>query len=257
MSSASGVPGHSESCCTTPVVVSTGYKAKGAYEEHAGYRTYVTGSSEATKGIVTIMDLFGFFEQTVQGADIMAGGDGKVKYKVFMPDWFKGEPLDISCVPPDTPEKQEKLTGFIKKHSPPSAASQLPGLVKTLSAANPHITSWGVMGFCWGGKVTTLAVSDAATNPFAIAASCHPAMVDASGAGAIKVPFALLASGDEPGDDVRAFERALTVPKHVEIFKDQIHGWMAARSKLSDERVKAEYARGYKTLLDFFGKHWA
>ncbi len=80
-------------------------------------------------------------------------------------------------------------------------------------------------------------------------------MVDAADAPGIKVPFILLASGDEPADDVKKFEDALTVPKHVETFADQIHGWMAARADLSDDRVKAEYERGYKTLLEFFGKH--
>lgn len=60
---------------------------------------------------------------------------------------------------------------------------------------------------------------------------------------------------DEPADDVKSFEANLTVPNHVEIFDDQIHGWMAARSNLDDARVKSEYERGYKTLLEFFAKH--
>lgn len=80
-------------------------------------------------------------------------------------------------------------------------------------------------------------------------------MVDPADAEGVKTPFIMLASGDEPTEDVKKFEDALTVPKHVEIFGDQIHGWMAARANLSDDRVKAEYERGYKTLLQFFGKH--
>jgi hypothetical protein len=31
--------------------------------------------------------------------------------------------------------------------------------------------------------------------------------------------------------------------------------WMAARSDLGNERVKSEYERGYKTLVEFFGKY--
>lgn len=69
------------------------------------------------------------------------------------------------------------------------------------------------------------------------------------------MPTIMLASGDEPADDVKKFEDSLTVTKHVEIFPDQIHGWMAARSDLKDEKVKKEYERGYKTLLEFFGKN--
>ncbi len=32
-------------------------------------------------------------------------------------------------------------------------------------------------------------------------------------------------------------------------------GRMAARSDLEDSRVKEEYERGYKTLLEFFAKY--
>jgi hypothetical protein len=49
-------------------------------------------------------------------------------------------------------------------------------------------------------------------------------MVDPSEAEGIKIPLAMLASGDEPADDVKKFEANLTGEKHVEIFGDQIHG---------------------------------
>ena len=97
------------------------------------------------------------------------------------------------------------------------------------------------------GKMTPYVQEFIQNAPFAIQASA-----DADG---INVPFMMLASGDEPAEDVKKFEEALTVPKHVERFDDQIHGWMAARSDLSNERVKSEYERGYKTLLSFFGEH--
>lgn len=93
-------------------------------------------------------------------------------------------------------------------------------------------------------------------NPFVVGAECHPAMVDPKEAEGIKIPLILLASKEEPEDKVKEFEEKLKVAKHVETFKDQIHGWMAARSDLSDARVKEEYIRGYKTVLDFFAKNW-
>jgi dienelactone hydrolase len=80
-------------------------------------------------------------------------------------------------------------------------------------------------------------------------------MVDPSDAINIKIPLCLLASGDEPAEDIKKFEANLPGEKHVETFGDQIHGWMAARSDLENERVKSEYERGYKTLLDFFAKY--
>lgn len=92
-------------------------------------------------------------------------------------------------------------------------------------------------------------------NAFKAGAEIHPAMVDPQDAEGIKVPLIMLASQDEDADTVAKFEQALQVPKHVETFKDQIHGWMAARADLEDARVKEEYARGYKTVLEFFAKH--
>lgn len=106
---------------------------------------------------------------------------------------------------------------------------------------------------CWGGKIVSL-VSQKGTS-FTAAAVCHPAMIDPADAEGITIPFCMLASGDEDATDVKKFESNLKVSKHVETFGDQIHGWMAARSNLEDEKVKKEYERGYRTLVEFFEKH--
>jgi hypothetical protein len=35
-----------------------------------------------------VFDIFGYFDQTIQGADILANSDAHHKYKVVMPDWY-------------------------------------------------------------------------------------------------------------------------------------------------------------------------
>lgn len=80
-------------------------------------------------------------------------------------------------------------------------------------------------------------------------------MVNPDDASAITIPLCMLASKDEPAEDVKKFGENLKVEKYIETYPDQIHGWMAARSNLDDEKNKSEYERGYKTLLDFFGKN--
>ena len=80
-------------------------------------------------------------------------------------------------------------------------------------------------------------------------------MVDANDAKNITIPVCLLASGDEPADEVQNWKEAHPGDNHVEIFKDQVHGWMAARGDLKNDRVKAEYERGYQTLLEFYRKY--
>ena len=42
-----------------------------------------------------VYDIFGYFEQTLQGADILSTSDDNQKYKVFMPDLFHGKPCPI------------------------------------------------------------------------------------------------------------------------------------------------------------------
>ncbi|KJZ75921.1 hypothetical protein HIM_04745 [Hirsutella minnesotensis 3608] len=255
MSTMQASHGHSQACCNIPPIVSKGYKAKGSYEEIGGWKTYVTGPADANKAIVLIYDIFGYFDQTVQGADILAYGDDKQKYRVFIPDWFKGKPCPIEWYPPDNEEKQKKLGQFFETYPPPKIAGYIPDYAKAVKSHSPSVTKMGIMGMCWGGKVVALSVK-ADTNPFAIAVSVHPAMVDANDAKGIKVPMILLASKDEPVDEVKKFEDALSVPKHVETFGDQIHGWMGARGDLENSRVKEEYERGYKTVLTFLGNNF-
>ncbi|KAH9895372.1 alpha/beta-hydrolase [Xylariomycetidae sp. FL2044] len=247
--------GHSKACCNVPPVVSKGYDPKGSYEELGGYKTYVTGPKEATKGIIHIYDIFGYYPQTLQGADILATSDDAQKYLVFMPDWFRGSPCPLEWFPPDTPEKQKSLGEFFQKNPPPGVAEQVPAYVKAASARYPQVKDWAIIGFCWGGKVVSL-VTSSPDNIFKAGVECHPAMVDPAEADKIKVPLLMLASKDEPPEDVKKFEQGLKhAPKRVEIFGDQIHGWMAARSDLDDPRVKEEYTRGYQIVLEFLSEH--
>ncbi|KAM5466594.1 putative carboxymethylenebutenolidase [Microsporum audouinii] len=254
MSTMPATHGHNEACCNIPPVITSGYVPKGSYEPLGGLKTYVTGAPDATKGIIAVFDIFGYVDQTVQGVDILgASNDGK--YKVFMPDWFKGNPCPTEWYPPDTEQKQKDLGAWFGNNAPHGVADALPEYVEAPKAANPSIKSWALIGYCWGGKVTEL-VTSRDSNPFSIAAGIHPAMVDTADAGNIRVPYMLLASQEEPAETIKEFENKLKVPNHVETFGDQVHGWMAARADLANPRSKEEYIRGYKTVLRFFNQYW-
>lgn len=90
---------------------------------------------------------------------------------------------------------------------------------------------------------------------FTASAAVHPAMVDPADAKDITVPFCMLPSGDEDPEAVKKFGENLSTEHHIEFFKDQVHGWMAARGDLENERVRKEYERGYQVLLDFYHKY--
>lgn len=261
-------------------------------------------AKEASKGIFVIMDIFGFFDQTIQGCDILATADDHNKYAVFLPDAFDGAPLPIELFPPDNEDKQKKLGEFFGKNSPPSFVPKVHSVLKDAQAKYPNIKEWGVVGVSpdpqrplplgfiqpWGfltrshdssagaprlsplrppSRTTRSRSPQSVIRPWLTPKMqrstsrkphCHVQTTFRSEKlthNRIKIPLIMLASKDEPPEDVDKFGNALTGPKHIEIFKDQIHGWMAARSNLKDERVQEEYTRGYKTVLNFFAKNWS
>ncbi|KAL4963943.1 dienelactone hydrolase family protein [Aspergillus stella-maris] len=252
--------GVSKACCSIPPIVAKGYQPKGEYKTINGLKTYVTGPENASKAILVIYDIFGFFPQTLQGADILSTSS-KQQYRVFMPDFFEGQPADISWFPPQTDEHKEKLGNFFNtKAAPQNTLSKIPGVVSEANALAPPTAkgggfeSWSILGYCWGGKIAVLS-SGSENKTFKAAVQCHPAMLDPNDAKGINIPMALLASKDESPEDVSKFGQNLGVDNYVETFPSQIHGWMAARSDLENEEVKKEYERGYQTALGFLEKH--
>ncbi|EHL00975.1 putative Uncharacterized AIM2 family protein C30D10.14 [Glarea lozoyensis 74030] len=132
--------------------------------------------------------------------------------------------------------------------APATAIARIPGIIASIEAFSPTIKTWGVVGFCWGGKIISVATSTTDT-PFKAAAECHPAFVDPKEALGIKIPLCMLPSGDEPVEDVKKFQENLSVDNHVETFADMIHGWMTAKGDFEDERKRGEYERGYKRSM--------
>ncbi|KAL7270951.1 hypothetical protein RUND412_006328 [Rhizina undulata] len=243
-----------KACCSLPPVVSTNYVPKGTYEELNGIKTYVTGPRDAKTGVLVIYDIFGFFSQTIQGADIIASAG----HLVIMPDFFHGKPLEITVIPPNTPEKQAKLQSFFAgPASPPTNVAVAQNLFPTLQSQFSETKRWGVIGYCWGGKITTL-LSGKDTK-FVASAQIHPAMLNPEEAKEVSIPHLLLASKDEPAEAVSAFKSILGSSGNgevreksvVETYGGMFHGWMAARSNLEDEENRREYERGYKQLVSW------
>ncbi|KAL2827717.1 hypothetical protein BDW59DRAFT_171179 [Aspergillus cavernicola] len=254
--------GVSKACCSIPPIIAKDYQPKGEYKTINGLKTYITGPESATKAILVIYDIFGFFPQTLQGADILSTSSAQ-KYRVFMPDFFNGAPADISWFPPQTADHKAKLGHFFQtKAAPPTTLEKIPGVVREANTyaggagggGGAGFESWSILGYCWGGKITVLS-SSAENKIFKAAVQCHPAMLDPEDAKGVNVPMALLASKDEDPGAVSAFGANLKKDHYVETFPGQIHGWMAARSDLEDEVVKKEFERGYRTALVFLQKH--
>jgi len=248
----------SDACCSIPPIISGAYDPKGDYKTVGGLKTYVTGPDSASEAILYIFDIFGYFPQTLQGADILATSDPERKYRVFIPDFFEDNPGDISWIPANTDEKRKALAEFFKtKADIPTVLAKVPGIVANAGKLAPDgsgFTKWAIIGCCWGAKVASLAAGQDNV-VFKAAVQCHPALLDPNDAKQVTAPMAVLASKDEAVDAVKAYQENLKVPNYVETFSTQIHGWMAARSNLEDPEVRKEYERGYRTALDFLHEH--
>ncbi|EEA28694.1 hypothetical protein TMatcc_002952 [Talaromyces marneffei ATCC 18224] len=255
---------HSNACCETPVPVNVAdYHAQGKYFDIHGERVYVAGDKTATRAIVWVFDIFGFSPQTLRGADTVAtslSSSSKGPAAVLVPDWFDGAVADKAWVPPVTDEQAAKLGNFIKT----KAALELvvPRVLKFAEELKqqqpvlPNVQTLGIFGFCWGGKLASIACQKSSNSVFAVAVQTSPSRADPEEAAYISVPMALLLSKDEDLKTMQKFYGNLpSSDKFMERFEGQIHGWMSGRGDLSDLMIKAEVERGYKLAVEFFEKY--
>ena len=186
----------------------------------------VTGPSHAKKAILWFYDIFGFYPQTIQGADILASSNSN-PYLVIMPDFFEGNPAKIEWYPPVTDDQLANLGKFIKTSGEMAKTlPRIPKITEDVQKKYTAIEKWGPVGFCWGGKVVCL--SSGTDTIFVASAQSSPALVDPEDAAKVTIPMMVLASKDEDIALIKRFKAALKVKKIVKI-KDQVHGYMSAR----------------------------
>jgi dienelactone hydrolase len=93
--SASDLPNPNKACCTIPPVQTHGYEPKGTYETFEDMQVYTIGHP-GHKTIICIFDIFGFYPQVLQGADLLAA----LGFRVLVPDFFRGNPYPSDKFPP-------------------------------------------------------------------------------------------------------------------------------------------------------------
>lgn len=116
-----------KACCSIPPVQSE-YKPKGSYQKVGSFeKAYVVSTfsplraillirhssqigDSKTHALICIYDIFGFWPQTEQGADILSSTLSGTK--VVMPDFLQGNPWPVDQFPPKTDEQKEKLQQF-------------------------------------------------------------------------------------------------------------------------------------------------
>ncbi|EHL03589.1 alpha/beta-Hydrolase [Glarea lozoyensis ATCC 20868] len=252
-------------CLTIPPVVKTDYTPKGTYENIAGLKTYSTGSSNSTKTLLAVYDIFGFAPQTLQGADILATA---LNIRVLIPDLLNGRYAQGEWYAPSAGEAEKKaqgeFMGFVMGWD-----AFVPKMKEVMEAAGTGEGKvWAGYGLCWGGKL--IAQTSTTSTHFKASAQIHPGFLASTDAEAVTIPHMVLASKDE--DPVVVGEYKSIVEKRggkVETFAVMPHGrvtlsffesemevliryrWMGARANFDDEEGLKEYERGYTALAEF------
>lgn len=99
-----------------------------------------------------IYDIFGFYPQTLQGADLLAAQTGAV---TFVPDVLENEYALHAWFPPDNEEKRNNITNFFKEAAaPPLILPKVNAWLAEAKAKYPSVEKWAIFGLCWGGKVS-------------------------------------------------------------------------------------------------------
>ncbi|PKI84675.1 carboxymethylenebutenolidase [Malassezia vespertilionis] len=241
-----------KACCTLPPV-QTDYKPKGTMEKVAGIDSYVTGDANATNVILCVYDIFGFWETTQQGADMLAAAS---KAKVVMPDFLRNKPWPIDAFPPRNDDESKRFNEWLE------TVGNVGNSVKEVLAISTALKEGGaerlgLYGFCWGGKVVSYVAGQ--SSPFVGVALVHPAFVAPEDANNVTVPIAFFPSKDEPKKDTDEFWRLLKekAPKAAEkseyvYYGENHHGFAAARADLKDPSNFKAYEDVYNRLCAFF-----
>jgi dienelactone hydrolase len=116
-----------------------------------------------------------------------------------MPDFWGEHPQDLANFPPKTSKQRQAIFDFMTGPADPEKTVPLIGpLVEAFQQGNPQITTWSILGFCWGVKIAALVAKEG--SKFTAAAGCHPSMMNVEDAKHVTVPMCILPSQDEDPD---------------------------------------------------------
>lgn len=147
-----------------------------------------------------------------------------------MVDWFNGGAVKEEWTTSKKTEDRQLMYQFLETTASPG--NVLPQVLETLTGFKqtyPTVKKWGAVGFCWGGKLVSLAAAKGEDSPLHAAAQSSPARMEPGEAEKITIPMAVLASAKEDKKVVLDYGKKLQGQKHIEIFESQVHGWMSAR----------------------------
>ena len=236
-------------CCPGSIRTDYNYLGKETMLNETQLKLYVaTPSSPSKHAILVSFDIFGFHPGgTREFCDKLA----KAGYLVVMPDYYRGNAWSPSNFPP---ADQDEFMNWVKSFSPGMLAADVESTRQYILSQEPKITSIGLIGFCWGGKV---AITASATGNFNASVLCHGSFLEDSDADGVQCPTLMLDAGADPDRSaILATLQAKPFGAACAAFKydDMEHGW-TIRGDRSNARVNECMDEAYSKTEAFFKEH--
>ncbi|KAF6772493.1 hypothetical protein AHF37_08471 [Paragonimus kellicotti] len=217
--------------------------------------TQITNKS----AIILVYDIFGFnIVQTRRFADVLAE---KTRMRVLMPDFFRGQPWLLENFPP---KDRSHFINWVEQAGSWDIISQ------DLKRAHEYLltngldatASFGIIGFCWGGKQAIRACSGQSHAQhlgfsFAAGVSLHGAFLGPDDAEHATVPMLFMPAGDDPAiDPLKAVldKKPFGHQCAYHRFDTETHGFAAARGDWNVPHTRQAIEKALTLTTEFFSK---
>ncbi|XVF64985.1 hypothetical protein PTKIN_Ptkin09bG0210500 [Pterospermum kingtungense] len=235
----------SSQCFENPPSKTTACGA-GSVQEVGGLTTNVTGPPHSRLAILLISDVFGYEAPNLRKlADKVAAAG----YFVVVPDFFYGDPVDLS-------NPQFNREEWRKVHNTEKGFEDAKPVIAALRSKG--VSAIGAAGFCWGGKVV---VKLASSDDIQAAVVLHPGTMTEDEINEVKVPIAILGAeidNASPPEQLKQFGEMLSTKSEfdssVKIFPAVAHGW-TVRYNVEDESAVKSAEEAHEEMLNWFVKH--
>jgi len=237
-----------KACCTLPPVVSD-YNPPGTTVQVDDLPIYETIPNGSKRLLICVYDIFGVHPNIRQVSETLA----LAGFRVVIPDFFRCKPITKEVMAQGMPA----ILAFIEENGnwKKSVKIDVQNVIKHYQQTE-GITSIGIFGFCWGGRITLDAVLE--LDEINAGGLVHPSLIKNEEAERVKRPMILLPAKDEP-DMIPFYE---TLKKNLgesncahRRFDDLHHGFCGARGNFSDELNSKRVNEVIQLLSSFFLDH--